>query len=168
MRRCSLLVVLALAGCPDRTISAVTPEQGRVETKDIPTERRGADILFVIDNSGSMSQEQTNLIANFPQMVTVLEASNGEAALALLRSSAAPIDIILTDVVMPGMSGRDLAVHARRIRPGVPVIFTSGYTDGEIVRRGLLDAADGYLQKPYTPTGVTEFVQSRLGTRTPA
>jgi CheY-like chemotaxis protein len=69
---------------------------------------------------------------------------------------------------MPGMSGRDLAVHARRIRPGVPVIFTSGYTDGEIVRRGLLDAADGYLQKPYTPTGVTEFVQSRLGTRTPA
>ena len=95
----------------------------------------------------------------------VLEASSGEAALTLLRTSAPPVDIILTDVVMPGMSGRDLAEHARRIRPGVPVIFTSGYTDGEIIRRGLLDPADGYLQKPYTPTSVTQFVQRAIMAR---
>jgi len=77
MRRSSLLVVLALAGCPDRTISAVTPEQGRVETKDIPTERRGADILFVIDNSGSMKEEQDSLRANFGKMMQVLETLDG-------------------------------------------------------------------------------------------
>lgn len=81
MRRPSLLVSLlglvALAGCPDRTIDAVTPEQGKVETKDIPTQRRGADILFVIDNSGSMKEEQDSLRANFGKMMQVLETLDG-------------------------------------------------------------------------------------------
>jgi hypothetical protein len=77
MRRSSLLVLFALAGCPDRTIDSVTPEQGKVETKDIPTQRRGADILFVIDNSGSMKEEQDSLRANFGKMMQVLETLDG-------------------------------------------------------------------------------------------
>ena len=75
MRR--YLLLLLIAGCPDRSISAVTPEQGKVETKDIPTQRRGADILFVIDNSGSMKEEQDSLRANFGKMMEVLETLDG-------------------------------------------------------------------------------------------
>jgi hypothetical protein len=78
MRRYSLLVLfVALAGCPDRTISAVTTSQNKVETKDIPTQRRGADILFLIDNSGSMKEEQDSLRANFGKMMQVLETLDG-------------------------------------------------------------------------------------------
>jgi hypothetical protein len=67
-----------LAGCPDRTISEVTPEQGRVEYKDIPvTVNRDIDILFVIDDSPSMLDKQTNLKANFPQFIDVLNGIEG-------------------------------------------------------------------------------------------
>jgi FixJ family two-component response regulator len=75
---------------------------------------------------------------------------------------------VLTDVVMPGMSGRDLARRGRAIRPTLPVVFTSGYTDREIVRRGLLDPADAFLQKPYTPASLAEFVRARLRANPPA
>jgi hypothetical protein len=67
-----------LAGCPDRTISEVIPEQGRVETKDIPVNfNRNVDILFVIDNSPSMADKQKNLADNFPNFINVLNTIQG-------------------------------------------------------------------------------------------
>ncbi|MGE0401514.1 MAG: hypothetical protein AB7T06_32735 [Kofleriaceae bacterium] len=72
------LSLALLAGCPDRTISEVIPEQGRVEYKDIPvTVNRDIDILFVIDNSKSMEDKQTNLVANFPDFINVLQTIPG-------------------------------------------------------------------------------------------
>src|SRR3954471_108252 len=77
MRLISAWLLVALAGCPDRTIDTVVPEQGKVETKDIPIKQRGADILFVIDNSRSMKDEQDSLRANFGKMMQVLETLEG-------------------------------------------------------------------------------------------
>ena len=78
MRTLLPLTLALLAGCPDRTISAVTPEQGRVEYKDIPiTVNRKIDILFVIDDSGSMADKQNNLATNFPNFINVLETIPG-------------------------------------------------------------------------------------------
>jgi hypothetical protein len=74
----SLLGVAVLTGCPDRTISEVSPEQGRVEYKDIPVNvSRKVDILFVIDDSPSMLDKQTNLKANFPNFINVLNTIQG-------------------------------------------------------------------------------------------
>ena len=74
----SLLGVAVLTGCPDRTISEVSPEQGRVEYKDIPVNvNRKVDILFVIDDSPSMLDKQTNLKANFPNFINVLNTIQG-------------------------------------------------------------------------------------------
>ena len=74
----SLFGVALLAGCPDRTISEVSPEQGRVEYKDIPVDvSRKVDILFVIDDSPSMLDKQTNLKANFPNFINVLNTIQG-------------------------------------------------------------------------------------------
>jgi hypothetical protein len=74
----SLLGVAVLTGCPDRTISEVSPEQGRVEYKDIPVDvNRKVDILFVIDDSPSMLDKQTNLKANFPNFINVLNTIQG-------------------------------------------------------------------------------------------
>src|ERR1051325_8577103 len=74
----SLLGLAALAGCPDRTISEVVPQQGRVEYKDIPvTVNRDLDILFVIDDSPSMADKQMNLKTNFPSFINVLNTIQG-------------------------------------------------------------------------------------------
>ncbi|HEY5935330.1 MAG TPA: hypothetical protein VIU61_11860 [Kofleriaceae bacterium] len=71
-------LALLLPGCPDRTISAVVPEQGSVEVKDFPAvPRRKIDILFQIDSSGSMREEQASLRANFPRFIQVLETIDG-------------------------------------------------------------------------------------------
>jgi CheY-like chemotaxis protein len=92
---------------------------------------------------------------------TVIEASNGAAALgAALRSGQ--IDLLLTDVVMPEMSGRELAELFNRIRPEVPVLFMSGYTDDAIVRHGLLRPSIAYLQKPFSPDALARKVREVL------
>jgi FixJ family two-component response regulator len=74
------------------------------------------------------------------------------------------VALVLTDVVMPGMGGKDLAARIAQVSPGTPVLFTSGYTDGEIVRRGLLSPDAAFLQKPFTPDVLVRAVRERLVT----
>ena len=92
----------------------------------------------------------------------VREAATGAAALELLARDGAAVRLVLTDVVMPGMSGRELAQRVAELRPGLPVLYTSGYTDGEIVRRGLLDPGAAFVQKPFTPDTIVRIVRERL------
>jgi len=79
----------------------------------------------------------------------VVEASNGDAALKLLCDQAAGIDLLVTDVVMPGMDGHELASAARGALPALRVLYTSGYADDAIVRHGLDHAEVAFLEKPY-------------------
>jgi PAS domain S-box-containing protein len=94
----------------------------------------------------------------------VLVAENGERALELLSGNGDPPALVLADVVMPGMSGSELAVTLARFAPGVPVLFTSGYTDGEILRRGLLKPGAAFLAKPFSPEGLVRAVRGMVGT----
>jgi PAS domain S-box-containing protein len=92
----------------------------------------------------------------------VLEAGDGRQALEVLSRANPPVSLVLTDVVMPGMSGRDLAARVAALFPGTPVLFTSGYTDSEIVRRGLLDPGAAFIQKPFTPEVIVRILRERL------
>jgi two-component system cell cycle sensor histidine kinase/response regulator CckA len=92
----------------------------------------------------------------------VLEAANGREALELAARATAPVRLVLTDVVMPEMSGRELADRLAILLPGTPVLFTSGYTDGEILRRGLLAPESDFLAKPFSPDAVVRAVRDRL------
>ena len=80
----------------------------------------------------------------------VLEAADGQAALSLIGASAQPIDLLFTDVVMPGMSGKELSEKARALQPGLKILYTSGYTREGFLRDGKLDPGIALLAKPFT------------------
>lgn len=82
----------------------------------------------------------------------VLEAANADAAIRLCQSrNGDRIDLLLTDVVMPGMSGNDMSKVLVEKQPGMPVLFMSGYTDEAIVQHGVLEAGINFIQKPFSP-----------------
>jgi len=80
----------------------------------------------------------------------VLETSCGEEALELTKKRKEPIHMILTDVVMPGMSGRQLADQLLSFHPKAKVLYMSGYTNNEIIHHGVLEGGINYIQKPFT------------------
>jgi CheY-like chemotaxis protein len=97
----------------------------------------------------------------------VIEASGAAAALARAREHRRPIDLVLTDVAMPGVSGPQLARQLEALQPGVPVLYTSGYTGETIADRGLFDADSWFLEKPFTPTTLLAKVREVLAGRVP-
>jgi CheY-like chemotaxis protein len=92
----------------------------------------------------------------------VLEAHDGPAALRLLARAETKVDLLFTDVVMPEMSGRELAEQARQLRPGLKVLYTSGYTRNAIVHNGRLDLGVEMLPKPFTFRALAEKVRDML------
>lgn len=92
----------------------------------------------------------------------VLAAESGEAALQLAEGGHGEVDLLLTDVVMPGMSGRELAERLLPSHPGMRLLYTSGYTDDEIVRHGVSRCGIPFLAKPFAPEELLRKVQEVL------
>jgi PAS domain S-box-containing protein len=97
---------------------------------------------------------------------TVLEARNAEEALVLCERHEGRIDLVATDVVMPGMNGHMLVEHLVAQRPAVRVLFMSGYTDADILRRGIVDPRMAFMQKPFTPEAFSNKVRETLDAST--
>jgi two-component system, cell cycle sensor histidine kinase and response regulator CckA len=93
----------------------------------------------------------------------VLAAADGERALALAASHDGTIDLLLTDVVMPGLDGDELAERVHAQRPGTAVLFMSGYTEREAIRRGAADGDVAFIEKPFRPQELVEKVYAVLG-----
>jgi PAS domain S-box-containing protein len=96
---------------------------------------------------------------------TVLEANDGKEALQLVESRMGRVSLIVADVVMPDMGGRDLAARAAERWPELPVLFTSGYTGMDVVHRGLLDEGREFLQKPVAPETLARKVREMVDAR---
>jgi two-component system, cell cycle sensor histidine kinase and response regulator CckA len=116
-------------------------------------------ILLVEDEAGVRKLSLTVLEK---KGYVVLEAASGDMALQVARSQIGPIHLVLTDVVMPGMSGRELWDRLRVLRPDARVLFMSGYTDDAIARHGVLELGIAFLQKPFTPFGLAQKVRELL------
>jgi two-component system cell cycle sensor histidine kinase/response regulator CckA len=94
----------------------------------------------------------------------VLEASGGVEALQIGERHADAIDLLLTDVVMPQVNARELARRIRSLRPGIKVLFMSGYTASVIESERTLDADAAFIEKPFTPSTLTVKVRQVLDT----
>jgi DNA-binding NtrC family response regulator len=92
----------------------------------------------------------------------VLETSNGSDALHHCEHEAGPIHLMVTDVVMPGMNGPELAKRLNLLRPETKVLYISGYTDNAIVHHGVLEKGVNYIQKPFTVEGLVRKVREVL------
>jgi signal transduction histidine kinase/ActR/RegA family two-component response regulator len=116
-------------------------------------------ILLVEDEEGVRELARDILRASG---YTVLEARNGPEALLLCERHQGPLDMLLTDVVMPRMSGRELAERLAPLRPDLSVLYMSGYTDDAVIRHGVLGAGTSFLQKPFTPAALVLHVRETL------
>lgn len=94
----------------------------------------------------------------------VLEAQDGKEALQLIEHHKGPIHMLLTDVVMPGMSGRELAERLQPLQPKMKILYMSGYTDNAIVHHGVLESGMQFIQKPFTPKALVSKVRKVLDT----
>jgi PAS domain S-box-containing protein len=100
------------------------------------------------------------------QGYTVLEARTGVEALEYIRQHPGTIDLVISDVVMPEMGGRELGHNLAMFDPELPILYMSGYTGDDVVQRGLLDAGAPFQQKPFTPGALAAKVRTMLDQRT--
>jgi PAS domain S-box-containing protein len=112
--------------------------------------------------------EDEEIVRNLVQKVlkangyTVLVAASGRDAERVARETAGPIHLLMTDVVLPGINGRQVAQLLTGVRPGIRVLYLSGYTDDVIVHHGVLDPGVAFLQKPFTPAVLGRRVREVL------
>jgi CheY-like chemotaxis protein len=130
-------------------LPAVADRVPPTEPTPAPRAWRGSETLLLVEDEEAVRTFARRALEDCGYRV--LLAANGADAMELAREHAGRIHLLLTDVVMPGISGRQLAEQLVAERPDVRVIFTSGYTDDETVRHGVREAETAFLQKPFSP-----------------
>ncbi|HEX6533723.1 MAG TPA: PAS domain S-box protein [Gemmatimonadaceae bacterium] len=120
----------------------------------------GTETILLVEDDGSVRSAIRRQLERLGY--TVREAANGRDALALAASPAERIDLVLTDVVMPELSGRALVERLAAHRPELRAVYMSGYTDDEIVRRGMAQPESVFLEKPFTFERLADVVRQAL------
>ena len=133
-----------------------TVEPGVAPARDV----RGSETILLVEDDVGIRRLVRQVLAE--RGYWVLEAIHGTHAIQISEQHTVPIHLLVTDVVMPGMSGRELAEHLKPSRPNMKVLFMSGYTDKAIVHHGELDPGTAFLQKPFTPDALARKVREVL------
>ena len=118
----------------------------------------GNETVLVVEDQAEVRKYAADALKTYGYKV--IQAEN--EADALLFCAREPIDLVLTDVVMPNVSGRELAEHVLQQRPGMKVLFMSGYTDDAVENRGVLRKGAGFIQKPFSPSQLADKVRETL------
>ena len=129
-----------------------------IQTGPLP---RGSETLLVVEDEPSVRHLARGVLE--AQGYKVLSASNGQEALHVAREhKGSPIRLVITDVIMPLMSGKVMAEWLKTTYPGLSILFTSGYTDDAIAQHGVLEPDVAFLPKPYTPAALARKVREIL------
>jgi signal transduction histidine kinase/CheY-like chemotaxis protein len=143
--------------------TSAVPESGRADATATAPAASSETVLLVEDEA-----MVAKLVAGALEKAgyTVLRAANAQEALAVVRSCTAPIDLLLTDVVMPGMNGRELADEVVKLRPDIRVLYMSGYTDDALLVRGVKTNSASFIQKPFSMPELTVKIREVLRAKT--
>lgn len=124
--------------------------------------RRGHETILLVEDEKVICQLMENILRNWGY--TVLTAHHGNLGLAMANQYSNEIDLLVTDVIMPYMGGRELAEQLKILRPQLKVLFISGYTDDAVVQHGLMTAEVAFLAKPFSPSDLATKVREVLDT----
>jgi DNA-binding NtrC family response regulator len=138
-----------------------TEEAVHCDSSAIP-EMGGSETVLLVEDEESVRQLVRETLQS--RGYQVIEAENGEQALRAANQMNGPIHLLLTDVVMPGMGGKELAQQILQAHPGTRVLFLSGYAEDTMVPDGILDSGSAFLQKPFTLQNLARKVREVLRT----
>src|SRR4030042_1521468 len=141
---------------------AVKEKYARTERRRISA--RGAETILLVEDEKAVRMMIRKTLQS--KGYTVLEAQHGQEALDICEHYSGPIHLMVTDVVMPQMSGKELAEQLAPNRPEMKILYMSGYPDNSIVQHGVLEPGTEFLQKPFTlntlEAKVREILDARL------
>ncbi len=142
-----------------RVEKPLPPRDGFAQGAD--PEAGGSETVLLVEDDAAVRQLARRVLER--RGYHVLEAADPtDALLAVIPAHDAPIDLLVTDVVMPGMDGHELAERVAALYPGIRTIFMSGYTEDEVIRRGIVTGSSLFLQKPFGPPDLTRSVREIL------
>ena len=142
--------------------SAGEEEQKIPETEEVPM-AYGAGIVLLVEDEEMVREIAKEILEEIGY--TVLDAATPQDAISLCENKDTVIDLLLTDVIMPGMSGKELKKAIEVIRPGIKVLFMSGYTSNVIAHRGVLEQGVHFIQKPFSMKDLAQKVREAIGER---
>ncbi|MDX1926696.1 MAG: PAS domain-containing protein [Pirellulaceae bacterium] len=129
--------------------------------RDLNTKLQGgSETILLVEDDDTVRGLTRTILRHFGY--TVIEAGSGQAALEIFTQNRGQIQLVITDVVMPGMNGAVLVEHIQKVAPGVPVLMISGYVGETATREKLLDAKVNFLQKPFEPNAFAQKVRELL------
>jgi len=132
----------------------------RVDDVPRPRAARGGETILLVEDDAMLRRVAADILENAGY--SVLQAAGGEEGLDLCRRHPGSLPLLVTDIVMAGMSGRELAERLVAERPETRVLYISGYTDDEILRHGIVEGTVDLLEKPFTPEALASAVRRVL------
>ena len=142
-------------------VDGVVEEAGRGREEIHFGSLRGSETILLVEDEEPVRELVRECLEK--NGYTVLEARDGPAAIALSEKHRGTVDVMITDVVMPGMSGRELAQCLGSRRPQMKVLYVSGYTENAVAEHGVMDRGAAFLQKPFRPTDLALKISELLG-----
>jgi len=137
-----------------------TKPEPKTVVREKETAKGGGEHILVVEDEDSLRKLAETALSRLGYQVSV--AANGGEALLLMEEKGLKPDLMVTDVVMPNMSGKDLANRLQRNQPDLRVLYMSGYTDNAIIHHGILEPGTDFIQKPFTLRDLAEKVQAIL------
>jgi CheY-like chemotaxis protein len=143
---------------PEASSSVIEPSSG-VATAP----QRGSETILVIEDEEVVRNLASRGLSDHGY--AVVQAKNGVEALHYVQEYPGTVDLVISDVVMPEMGGREFGQHLALFEPELPILYMSGYTGEDVVQRGLLDPGSPFQQKPFTPGTLAAKVRAMLDQR---